>query len=118
MNERIRRNVRLEATVGNHSLLDIYIVVSGSRQYLMSHRMDERLFSLLKNGVSMNELERRTRKALSDIAKTGNRYSKGKTDPRLKCRKNQSSKLENTVNHLMHVAREYLAEMDEVNYAA
>jgi len=112
MTENMNRNVRLVAEgTYEHDWFDIYIDFSGTREYLMPHRPNGRLFSLLKDGVSISELKRNTQKVVSDMSLSGHRYLKGGINPRLKRRKNQARKLENTIGHLVTVVNEYMADM-------
>ena len=49
MSERISRNVRLEAEgTQEQDWFDIYIDFSGSREYLMPHRKNDRFIFFLK----------------------------------------------------------------------
>ena len=115
MAEKITRNVKLIAEGSyDRDWFDIYIDFSGSREYLMPHRQNERLFEILKGGVSIGELERCTPKLVSDVSLSGRRYLKGGINPRLKCRKNQARKLENSIGHLVLAANEYMEDMDYV----
>ena len=116
MAEKMNRNVKLVAEgTHNQDWFDIYIDFSGRREYLMPHRQNGMLFSILKDGVTIGELERSMQKMVSEMSLSGRRYLKGGINPRLKCRKNQSRKLENSIAHLVLVANEYMEDMD---YAA
>lgn len=116
MAEKMNRNVKLVAEgTHNQDWFDIYIDFSGSREYLMPHRQNRKLFSLLRDGMTIRELERSMQKMVSEMSLSGHRHLKGGINPRLKCRKNQSRKLENSLVHLVSVANEYMADMD---YAA
>ena len=86
---------------------DIYIVFFVLCYYLMHHRQNEVLFSKLKDGIAINELERCKQRLVADACISG-RMS------RLKTRKNYSQKLENSINHLINVANEYLEDMEQV----
>lgn len=116
MAKEIRRNVKLIADYaegsGQIDGFNIYIDFSGNREYLMFHRSNGRLFSLLKLGISISELERSIPKVVSKTSLSGRRYSKGGTNKRLKCRKNESRKIENTIEHVVTVANDYLEEID------
>ena len=112
MAENMSRNVRLVAEgTREQDWFDIYIDFSGSREYLMPHRKNDRLYGLLKDGMSIGDLERSTQKVVSDISLSGRRYLKGGINPRLKCRKNQARRLENSIGHLVLAAHEYMEDM-------
>lgn len=112
----MNRNVKIIAK-GNRrqEWFDIYIDFSGKQEYLMSHRRNEYLFCLLSAGISIEEMERNMQKMISSMSLSGYRYMKGRNNPRLKRRKNQSRKLENSVWHLLTVVNEYIYE-DEDEY--
>ncbi len=111
MSEKTNRNIKLIAKgADNQDWFDIYIELSGNREYLMPHRQNKRMYRLLKDGVSIDELERNTQRMVADISLSGKRYLKGGVNPRLKCRKNLSRKLENSIYHLISVANEYVLE--------
>lgn len=112
MAEKMKQSVKLiaDGSIGQGGF-DIYIDFRGSREYLMTHRQNARLYSLLKSGVKINDLERSISKAVADISLAGRRYLKGDIHPRIKYRKNQARKLENTIRHLVNVANEYIYEM-------
>ncbi len=86
----------------------IYLDYSGKREYIMSHRYNAAIYNILVEGISLSELYRSKRKIVSSISMPGHRYSKGDIHPRLKCKKNQSRKLENSLEHILSVANEYL----------
>lgn len=108
---RKNRNVKVIAKGSRRKgWFDIYIDFSGRQEYLMSHRKNEYLFRLLKVGVGIEEVERNMQKLVSSVSLSGCRYMKGRNNPRLKRRKNQSRKLENSVDHLLTVVNEYICE--------
>lgn len=39
-----------------HSMFDIYLMIDGKREWLMSHRHNGVLFKMLEGGVKVNEL--------------------------------------------------------------
>lgn len=82
MAKKMIRNVRLiaDGSIGQ-DWFDIYIDFGGNREYLMAHRQNARLFSLLKSGVSINELERSVSKIVLDVLLSGRRYLKGDIHP-------------------------------------
>ncbi len=107
-NKRFQHNVRLKAlTSDSNEGFDVYVDYSGNREYLMHHRHNEILFSKLKDGIAINELERCKQRLVADACISG-RMS------RLKTRKNYSQKIENSINHLINVANEYLEDMEQV----
>ncbi len=111
MNQRIR-NVRLIAEESDlRNWFDIYIDFSGSREYLMPHRRNTNIYNLLKDGIRIDDLERDSRKVISDISLSERRYNKGAVNLRLKCRKNKSRQLENSIEHLLIVVDEYLKDI-------
>ena len=113
MAEKMKQNVKLiaDGSIGQGGF-DIYIVFRGSREFLMTHRQNDKLYSLLKSGIKINDLERSISKAAADISLAGRRYLKGDIHPRIKYRKNQARKLENTIRHLVNVANKYIYEME------
>lgn len=109
------KNVRLIAEESNNTnWFDIYIVCSGNKEYLMPHRKNQNMYDLLKNGISIFELEKSARKVIADISYSGRRYVKGEINPRYKYRRNQSRQFEKSVNHLLTVVDEYLDDLARV----
>ena len=112
MAEKLNRNVEIVADDGmKDGWFDIYLDFSGNREYLMPHRQNGRLYSLLKDGLRIEELERNASRVISDASLSGKRHLRGDINPRLKCRKNWARKLENTIGHLVTVANEYIQDM-------
>ena len=108
MENKYKYNVSLTAKRNEKfSGFDIYINYLGNSEYLMHHRHNEILFSKLKDGIAINELERCKQRLVTDVCISG-RMS------RLKTRKNYSQKIENSINHLINVANEYLEDMEQV----
>lgn len=112
MLEKMSSNIRLvaEGRVEQDGF-DIYILAFGRKDYLMSHRKNDRMYALLKDGVRIGDLERSIQKVVSDISLSRRRYLRGGVNPRLKCKKNQARRLENSVGHLVKVAHEYMKDM-------
>lgn len=109
LDRRNKKNMRLIVEGSTEwEWFDIYIDFSGNREYLMPHRPNILLFNLLRGGVTLGELERNMWKMVSDVSLSGKRFKKGQTNPRLKYRKNQARKLENSVGHLINVVNEYI----------
>jgi len=112
MAEKLNRNVKIVVDNGmKDGWFDIYLDFSGTREYLMPHRQNKRLYSMLKDGLRIEELERNATRAVSDVSLSGKRYLRGGINPRLKCRKNQARKLENSISHLVTVANDYIQDM-------
>lgn len=108
---RQNRNVKVIAKGSRRKgWFDIYIDFSGKQEYLMSHRWNGYLFCLLKAGRSIEEIERNMQKFVSSVSLSGYRHIRGRNNPQLKRRKNQSRKLENSVEHLLAVVNEYICE--------
>ena len=115
MAEKLNRNVKIVADDGmKDGWFDIYLDFSGNREYLMPHRQNDRLYSLLKDGLRIEELERNASRVISDASLSGKRYLRSDINLRLKCRKNWARKLENTIDHLVTVANEYIWDMARV----
>ena len=100
------RKIRILATANHTDRFDIYLDVSGERHYLMSHRWNSPLYQLLKEGVSVDQLERAAQKKVVDVSY--GRFYKKRCRPGRKRRKNISRKLENSVRHLHSAVEEYL----------
>ncbi len=102
----IKRNIVVFAeNVDNDTGYNIYIEFSGKREFLMYHRHNGLLFSILKDKVSINDLERLNYRSLC-----------GNHGGRSAMRKRQA-RMESSVNHLMNVINEYLMEYDDCSVA-
>ena len=119
MNKSKNCNIRVIAQAASHgNYFDIYLMFPDHREYLMSHRNNEQLYDILRNGVRLEDLRNEAHKKLATMAMSGNRYYHGGIHPRLKSHKNRSQHLENMVNHLVSVVEEYLREKEDGYYAA
>ena len=94
-----RRNER-------RNLLDIYCInAAGEEEYLMSSHYDKSVHDLIpEGGASIGEIKECRARAFISRRLTRNRQSRG----RIKCRRNRSRKLENTINHILAVFRDYI----------
>ena len=103
------KNVRVIAISNrNEDTFDIYIEFSGRKEYLMSHRYYSDIYYTLSKGIRIKELYRIKQKMITSKALPGHRYNKGKVMTYLKEIKNHSRKLENSLNHIIAVAEEYI----------
>lgn len=78
---------------------NVYLDFSGQKEYLMWHRHNGVLYEIMKDGVNLNYI-RRNKPHKICMAHGFEYYG------------NNSSKLENTINHLLAVVNEYLEEKD------
>lgn len=90
------RNVKLYATIEETGAMNIYLNYSGKRMYLMHHRYEPRLYYIMKDGVSLEELRRS-----NDTYKLY-RWRRTSTLRR------RSKVLENSIKHLLNVADEFI----------
>ncbi len=93
---------------------DIYLGLSGKNEYLMTHRHNAYLYNILKDGISLDEFERRSQQAITDMVSRSHRVQLNGSSPKLRRRKNLSRKLENTFRHLSTVVNEYICYELEV----
>lgn len=77
----------------------IYLDFSGQREYLMTHRHNGLLYSLLKDGVTLGELRRWRNGDIAGKIKRSPRYS-------------GSAKLTNMVEYLLVVIDDYILERE------
>ena len=112
--EKVKNGYKLVARKGiKDESFDIYIHYLGIEYYLMSHRNNETLYSLISKGMTTYEIKQSEQKLISGASLAGKRFCKGATYPRLKAKKNWSRKLENSINHIMTVAEDFiLYELD------
>ena len=102
-----RRNIRIIAERAGEEQMDIYMDISGQKEYLMRHRYNYKLFSLLKDGIHIEQLRRST----EHYKLRG--YKRNPSQRRL------SQALENSMTHLMTVADEYIRyELGSIESAA
>ena len=98
--------IRILAMKNTKDRFDIYLDISGIRHFLMPHRWNYPLYQLLKNGITLDQLEQATKKKVADVSCSI--FYKRRATPTMKQRKNISRKLENSVRHLRSVINEYL----------
>ena len=55
-----RRNIKIVAERDGAEQMAIYMDISGRKDYLMQHRYNCKLFSLLKDGIQIDQLRRST----------------------------------------------------------
>lgn len=90
--------VRIENRSGNDGF-QIYLDFSGQREFLMPHRHNGLLYSLLKDGVVLEDMRRwKARDIASKIGRSP--------------RSSNFGKLPNMVNHLLVVIDEYMIERE------
>ncbi|MBO4926717.1 MAG: hypothetical protein J5379_00480 [Clostridiales bacterium] len=83
---------------------DIYLMISGQRVYLMTHRDNTCLFNILKDGIDFSELKRYKPHRLYS------RYG-------MKQHRNVSVRTSNCLTHLIRVVDSYLDESAELQIA-
>ena len=105
--KKMNRNIRVIAE--NNGFADgfnIYLDFSGQREFLMFHKHNGLLFSLLKDGICVGDLARWTPWKDND----GYTYAKS--------RRRHSKKLISMVSHLLDVIEAYMEERMFVQEAA
>ena len=103
-------NTRVFATEGNDGWFNIYVSDSGSLEYVMSHRRNDRIYELLKNGVRLGELEHMKKGLKNRQDETMERFSKGNYNSRYKSMKNRQRKNVNSLDHIILVIKEYMCD--------
>ena len=96
------RNVRL--TAASHKAtnsMNIYLDISGHREYLMYHRFTPQLYRLLKNGIALEEIRRK---------QAEKRYVRDRSEKRY-VRDRIADRFDNSIRHIIICADEYLAEL-------
>ena len=103
------RNIKLIAD-GRKSddWFDLYIELSGHKEYLMRHRRNGRLFDLLKDGKCITDMQRESQKLYASLTAEGRRYNHGRPGRERRSDRGVSSKFENTISHLVNVASDYI----------
>lgn len=96
-NLKYNRNIRVIAENNNGRLpgFNVYLDLSGQREYIFTHRRNGQLYNLLKNGIPISQLKRLTPKQIG--VKTG------------------STSTYDKVRHLLCVVEDYI---DERSYLA
>ena len=95
------KNVRVICFNNNKGSLDIYMEFSGQREYLMTYRHNGPIYDVLCRGISLDDLRRYDAK----IAPTYSRIH-------LKEHKRTAGHLRHTIDHILNVADEYMAERE------
>ncbi len=91
--------VQAEENANNHGF-NVYISFSGQREYVMTHRRNYFIYSLLRDGVDLKDLKRS--RPFKVLQKHGfERY--GIT----------ASKMEKTLTHLINVLDDYLYDFED-----
>ena len=109
--EKKEKNITLVASESNDKgWFNVYIDFSGHKEYLMPHRNNTRIYKMLCSGISIEALQRVAKKEAADMTISQYRYVGEKGKLKLKRIKNRSRKLENSIDHLLLVAKEYLEE--------
>ena len=109
-NMKINQNsVKLKAKAGNTpENFDIYVKYGSRWDYLMSHRSNAGLYTLLSRETSLRQLREDSQKAVAGIALRGKRhYRRGRNVCIKQCR-TQSQRMEDSVNHLISVVHSYI----------
>jgi hypothetical protein len=92
---RENRNIRVKAeNNGKKEGFNIYIIFSGQKEFLMHHRHNGLLYTMLKDGISLSDL-RRWKPSQVSLSRTCTR---------------RGSIIFGSVRHILSVADEYLAE--------
>lgn len=74
----------------------------------MTYRNNDILYTLFRNGLTLEEFKREQRKVFSSVIGHGCVYNVKNN----KKRKNRSKKIENTLKHLLKVVEDYMEEYD------
>ena len=90
------KNTRIIAERTENGHMNIYLICSGEKIFLMQHRYNFKMFSLLKDGIQMEQLRRSTE------------CYKLRGWKRNPSQRRRSRTLENSLHHLLIVAEEYL----------
>lgn len=97
---RKENNIRIIAENRKNDIgFNIYIELSGQREYLMSHRHNGMLFNVLKDGIYLNELRRW--KPNDYICKSSRRS-----------KVSGYSQLHGIIRHLLLVVDDYLLDLE------
>lgn len=95
-----KRNVKVVAENFRDDKFDVYLVISGEREYVITHRRNYFLYELLKRGVDLQELKREKPQDL---------YSKND----IKITRGSARKAINSLNYLLKVVDCVLYEIEE-----
>ncbi len=107
MKSKMKLNTILYATnADNKNGFNIYISQSGQIDYLMFHRHNACLYNLLKDGIALDEFERKSQQKRSEYVTNAHKGTYRHSG--LKCKKNYSRKLDNTFQHIIKVVNDYL----------
>ena len=108
-NDVTNRNVKLIAD-GSRSddWFDLYIELPGRKEYLMRHRRNGMLFDFLKDGKCVADIQKDSQKKCAKMTAYGRRYRHGRQGREIRSNKNTASKFENTIDHLVKVASDYI----------
>ena len=106
-------NIKLVALEGiNTEWFDIYMDISGNKEYLMSHRRNNVIFNYLKQGIKITDYNRDIQRFITLLASSKCRFNKGTASAKRKRYKNQMRKLQNSLEHIFTVANDYTYEAE------
>ena len=86
----------------NEDGLNIYLSFAGQTDYLMHYRDNIYLYKLLKDGLTLDEFERRSHRTALDV---GSMYDSG---PKRRRNQSYSRKLEDRFKQVITAANEYV----------
>lgn len=95
------KNVRVICFNNTSNGLDIYIEFSGQQEYLMTYRSNGLIYDILCRGISIDDLRRYDAKYI-----VSNKMHYTKTH------RKAATRLRHTIDHILSVADEYLAERE------
>lgn len=97
--QRCSRNILVFAeNNGNHHGFNVYLVFSGQREYLITHRHNGAMYFMLKNGIRLADLQR------------GVREMKISTLCSRKAEIAATKQLRNSIRYLLMVIDEYIQD--------
>ncbi len=96
------RNIMVYAEKnGNRPGFNVYLAFSGQREYLYTHRYNQLMFRLMKDGIRLDDLKRR----VQDLDYQGLFPRRGRFDA--------VDQLHRSMCYLMTMIDEYIAEKEE-----
>ena len=98
-------NTMISAREGNDGWFNVYVTYSGKAEYVMSHRRNDRIFEILKDGILFGDLMRMKKGLRNRMDESMERFSKGSYNNRYKSMKNRMRKNENSLDHIICVVR-------------
>ncbi len=93
------RNMRIQIAKKHEYGFNVYLDFSGQREYVITHRKNDMLYFLLKDGVVVSDLRNITMRELSGRLK-------------MSITSRSVKKAANSLNHLMNVIDDYLTYRD------